>query len=82
MQFFEQCAADPSLLIDVMNLFFPELIAVKECLTDLLNIKSDQQGLMLKQCLPPIVDGFATISERMLEDHLICGKYSESNEKL
>ena len=70
------------MLIDVRNLFFPELIAVKECLTDLLNIKSDQQGLMLKQCLPPIVDGFATISERMLEDHLICGKYSESNEKL
>ena len=37
---------------------------------------------MLKQCLTLIFAGFVTVSERMLEDHLIGGKYSEPNEKL
>ena len=37
---------------------------------------------MLKQCLSLIFAGFVTVSERMLEDHLIGGKYSEPNEEL
>ena len=49
-------------------------------LTVLLNIESDEKGLMLQQCLSLIFAGFVTVSERMLEDHLVDGKYYEPNE--
>ena len=80
--FFKQCAADPSLFLDGTNLPFPDLIIEDDRLTALLNIESDEEGLMLKQCLSLIFAGFVTVSERMLEDHLIGGKYSEPNEEL
>ena len=51
-------------------------------LTVLLNIESDEKGLMLQQCLSLIFAGFVTVSERMLEDHLVDGKYYEPNEEL
>ena len=78
---FSNCAADPSLFLDGTNLPFPDLIIEDDRLTALLNIESDEEGLMLKQCLSLIFAGFVTVSERMLE-HLIGGRYSEPNEEL
>ena len=80
--FFKQCAADPSLFLDGTNLPFPDLIIEDDRLTALLNIELDEEGLMLKQCFSLIFAGFVTVGERMLEDHLIGGKYSEPNEEL
>ena len=80
--FFKQSAADPSLFLDSTNLPFPDLIIEDDRPTALLNIESDEEGLMLKQCLSLIFAGFVTVSERMLEDHFIGGKYSEPNDEL
>ena len=79
--FFKQYVADPSLFLDGTNLPFLDLIIEDDRLTALLNIESDEEGLMLKQCSSLIFAGFETVSERMLEDHLIRGKYSEPNEE-
>ena len=80
--FLRQCTANPSLFVDGTNLLFLELIIEDDRLTTLLNIESDEPGLMLKQCLWLIFAGFVSVSERMLEDHLIGGKYSEPNDDL
>ena len=64
------------------KLLFPELVTEDDQLTVLLNIESDEKGLMLKQCLSLIFAGFVSVSERMLEDHLVDGKYYEPNEEL
>ena len=49
--FLKQCATDQSLFLDGTNLLFLELIIEDDRLTTLLNIESDEPGLMLKQCL-------------------------------
>ena len=45
---FSNCAADPSLFLDGTNLPFPfpDLIIEDDRLTVLLNIESDEEGLM------------------------------------
>ena len=49
--FLRQCTANLSLFVDGTNLLFLELIIEDDGLTTLLNIESDEPGLMLKQCL-------------------------------
>ena len=49
--FLRQCTANPSLFVDGTNLLFLELIIEDDRLTALVNIESDEPGLMLKQCL-------------------------------
>ena len=58
---------------------FPDLIVDGDQLTALLNFDFDEVKFMLKQCLELLV---VLVTERMLSDHLVDGKYADADEYL
>ena len=47
-----------------------------------LNFDSDEVKFMLKQCPELLFVGFVSVTEKMLSDHLVDGKYADPNEDL
>ena len=61
---------------------FPDVVADDNRLTALLNFDYDEVKFMLKQCLELLFGGFVLVTERMLSDHLVDGKYADADEYL
>ena len=82
LDFLKECEQDASSFLNGTSRLFPDFLVDDDRLTALVNFDSDEVKFMLKQCLELLFGGFVSVTERMLSDHLVDGKYADHNEDL
>ena len=75
-------AEDATAFLNGASRPFPDLVVENDKLTALLEFEENGRKMMLKQCLELIFGGFASVTKRMLQDHIAGGKYATPDEDL
>ena len=80
LDFLKKYEQDASSFLNGRLRLFSDLAVDDDRLTALLNFDSDEVKFMLKQCFELLFGGFVSVTERMLSDYLVDGKYVDPDD--